>query len=95
MIGTQCSIPRPERSGEPRTALLKPGNERFIREGHLRLWSPWKPPREAGVTVHTATFELLDEAVKKQVSVLRLDELPMSPPRDAFNHGPAHTVNDL
>ncbi len=94
-IGALCWIPSAARWAQVVAALLKPGGELFIREGHPMLWSLCDPRPDGLVTVDYPYFETQGEEFVEQYSYVAHDEPLASPSLVSFNHGLAQIFNGL
>ncbi|MFM7537775.1 MAG: class I SAM-dependent methyltransferase [Acidimicrobiales bacterium] len=94
-IGALCWIPTAARWAQVVAALLKPGGELFIREGHPMLWSLCDPRPDGLVTVDYPYFETQGEDFVEQYSYVAHDEPLASPSLVSFNHGLAQIFNGL
>lgn len=94
-IGALCWIPSAARWAQVVAALLKPGGELFIREGHPMLWSLCDPRPDGLVTVDHPYFETRGEDFVEQYSYVAHDEPLSSPTLVSFNHGMAQIFNAL
>lgn len=94
-IGALCWIPSAARWAQVVAALLKPGGELFIREGHPMLWSLCDPRPDGLVTVDHPYFETRGEDFVEQYSYVVHDEPLSSPTLVSFNHGMAQIFNAL
>jgi len=87
-IGALCWLPDVRRWAEVVAALLRPGGQLFIREGHPMLWSLCDPREDGLVVVEFPYFEVeggthFEEATTYVEHDGELD----SPATIGFNHG--------
>jgi SAM-dependent methyltransferase len=94
-IGALCWIPSAARWAQVVAALLAPGGELFIREGHPMLWSLCDPRPDGLVTVDYPYFESEGENFVEEFSYVAHDEPLSSPSLVSFNHGLAQIFNAL
>ena len=94
-IGALCWLPSATRWAKVVAALLKPGGELFIREGHPMLWSLCDARPDGLVTVDYPYFETGGEEFVEDFSYVAHDEPLGSPSTISFNHGLAQIFNGL
>jgi len=94
-IGALCWLPSVARWAEVVAALLKPGGELFIREGHPMLWSLCDPRPDGLVTVDYPYFETDGEEFSEEHSYVDHESALDSPTFISFNHGLAEIFNAL
>jgi len=94
-IGALCWLPNVARWAEVVSALLRPGGELFIREGHPMLWSLCEPRPDGLVTLDYPYFETRGESGTDEFSYVAHDEPLASPSFVSFNHGLAQIFNGL
>lgn len=94
-IGALCWLPSAATWAQVVAALLKPGGELFIREGHPMLWSLCDPRPDGLVTVDYPYFETSGELFVEQFSYVGHEEALASPSIVSFNHGLAQIFNAL
>ncbi|MEY4131111.1 MAG: hypothetical protein RLZZ31_1235 [Actinomycetota bacterium] len=94
-IGALCWIPSVERWAQVIAALLKPGGEVFIREGHPVLWSLCDPRPDGLVTIEYPYFESAGEVSFDEFTYVDHAEPLAYPTSISFNHGMAQIFNGL
>lgn len=94
-IGALCWLPNVERWARIVAALLRPGGELFIREGHPMLWSLSDPRPDGLITIEYPYFETDGEFVVDDFTYVEHDEPLSHPTSISFNHGLAQIFNGL
>lgn len=94
-IGALCWLPSVERWAEVVAALLRPGGELFIREGHPMLWALCDPRPDGLVVLEYPYFETGGEVFTEEHSYVDHESALESPTFVSFNHGLAQIFNAL
>ncbi len=94
-IGALCWLPSVARWAQVVAALLRPGGELFIREGHPMLWSLCDPRPDDLVTLEYPYFESGGELFTDEFSYVDHQEPLAEPTFISFNHGLAQIFNGL
>ena len=85
-IGALCWLPSVERWAQVVAALLRPGGELFIREGHPMLWALCDPRPDGLVVLEYPYFETAGTEFVEEFTYVEHDE-PLTAPRTIqFNH---------
>ena len=91
-IGALCWLPDIARWAKIVSALLRPGGQLFLREGHPMLWTLADPRPDGLVAVEYPYFETTGVRFSEQLSYIPHDEPLQSPDTVQFNHGLAELV---
>ncbi len=94
-IGALCWLPSVARWAEVVAALLKPGGELFIREGHPVLWALDDPRPDLLPVLEFPYFETEGVPFTEEQTYVDQDEPLTAPAIVHFNHGLAEIFNAL
>jgi SAM-dependent methyltransferase len=94
-VGALCWLPDIHRWAQTVAALLRPGGQLFIREGHPVLWSLADPRPDGLLVVEYPYFETDGVHFSEQFSYVVHDEPLTSPDLIHFNHGLGQIVTAL
>jgi SAM-dependent methyltransferase len=92
-IGALCWLPDVRRWAQTVAALLRPGGELFIREGHPVLWA-MDDPRPDGLLVLAHPYFETDGVHFSELDTYVIQDAPLAAPDIVhFNHGLAEIFN--
>lgn len=94
-IGALCWLPDITRWAQVVAALLQPGGELFIREGHPMLWALGDETPDGRVVVDYPYFETDGEVFVETTTYVDHEGEIDSPTMVSFNHGLAEIFNAL
>lgn len=94
-VGALCWLPSVRRWAETVAALLRPGGELFLREGHPMLWAIDDPRPDGLVVVAYPYFETDGVPFSEASTYVEHDEPLAAPDIVHFNHGLAEIFNAL
>lgn len=94
-IGALCWLPSVTRWAEVVAALLRPGGELFMREGHPVLWAMDDPRPDGLVALEFPYFETDGVLFSEDQTYVDHDAPIASPDTVSFNHGLAEIFNAL
>ena len=94
-IGALCWLPDIRRWAEVVAALLKPGGELFMREGHPVIWSIDDPRDDGVIAIEYPYFETAGVVTANEFTYVDHTEPLTSPTLVHFNHGLAEIFNAL
>ena len=94
-VGALCWLPDVGRWAAVVAALLRPGGELFIREGHPVLWAMDDPRPDGLVALAYPYFETDGVRFSQDATYVRHDEPLAAPVIIHFNHGLAEIFNAL
>jgi len=94
-IGAICWLPDINRWGATVAALLRPGGELFIREGHPVLWALDEPRPDGLVTLEYPYFEGRGVSFTEETTYVDHAGTLSAPESIDFNHGLSEIFNAL
>ncbi len=94
-VGALCWLPDVRRWAEVVAALLRPGGQLFIREGHPMLWALSDPRPDGLLVVEYPYFETEGVPFSEEHSYVDHAEPLAAPDIIHFNHGIAEVITAL